>query len=225
MAATAVATLALAAVGASAPPAGNYSLCALYVNQTLGGFSYGLIRPSGRMTDLMDLPGLFAVFDGTAAGAEDGVFYTYCGYGPPPQKSTGVLEANWKLNSTVYRTITMPAAYPGDFFTQELSADWSGASLGLVGVIRGIAGPDDSPTWSAVSKVDPTTGAASVLRNLTLEEDGYKWVKTGCSAFDSATQTFYLIAGVGASEAEKKGGGGYVEPAGAAVATAVVVAA
>ena len=39
-------------------------------------------------------------------------------------------------------------------------------------------------------------------RNLTLEEDGFKWEKTGCSTFDSDAQIFYLIAGVGASEAE-----------------------
>jgi len=201
-AASAVAALALAAAGAAAPPTANFSMCALYVNQTLGGFSYGVVAPSGRVTDLIDLPGLFAVFDGAAAGAEEGVFYTYCGYGPPPQKSNGVLEVNWKANTTVYRTITMPATYPGNFFTQELSADWTGASLGLVGVIRGITGPDDTFTWSAVSSVDPTTGVATVLRNLTLEEDGYKWVKTGCSTFDSGSQTFYLIAGVGASEAE-----------------------
>ena len=201
MAASALATLALAA-GAAAPPAGNFSMCALYANQTRGEFSYGLIAPSGRVSDLMDLPGLFAVFDGAAAGAEEGVFYTYCGYGPPPQKSNGVLEANYKLNTTVYRTIKMPADYPGNFFTQELSTDWSGAALGLVGVIRGITGPNDEPTWSAISSVDPKTGVATVLRNLTLEEDGYKWVKTGCSCFDSDSQTFYLIAGVGASEAE-----------------------
>lgn len=39
-------------------------------------------------------------------------------------------------------------------------------------------------------------------RNLTLEEDGFKYEKTGCSTFDSDAQIFYLIAGVGASEAE-----------------------
>jgi hypothetical protein len=41
-----------------------------------------------------------------------------------------------------------------------------------------------------------------VRRNLTLEEDGFKWEKTGCTTFDSDAQIFYLIAGVGASEAE-----------------------
>lgn len=193
---------AAAALALAAPPVGNYSLCALYVNQTLGGFEYGVISPTGHLKSLIELPGLFAVFDGTAAGAEEGTFYSYCGYGPPPQTSTGVLEVNWLLNTTIYRTITMPSEYAGNFFTQELNTDWSGASLGLVSVIRGITGPNDDPTWSAIASVDPTTGAATVLRNLTLEEDGYKWVKTGCSAFDSATRTFYLIAGVGASEAE-----------------------
>ena len=200
-AAAAAVTLALA-VGAAAPPAGNFTMCALYVNQTLGGFSYGRVAPSGGVKDLMDLPGLAAVFDGAAAGAEEGTFYTYCGYGPPPQKSTGILEANFIANTTVYREVKMPADYSGNFFTQELSTDWSGASLALVGVVRGITGPDDAFTWSALASIDPATGSATVRRNLTLEEDGFKWVKTGCSCFDSEGQVFYLIAGIGASEAE-----------------------
>ena len=102
----------------------------------------------------------------------------------------------------MYRTVVMPAEWPGNFYTPELSTDWSGPSLGLVGVIRGIEGQDDTPTWSALATIDPKTGAATVLRNLTLEEASFKWVKTGCSTFDSDAQVFYLIAGVGASEAE-----------------------
>jgi hypothetical protein len=196
-----VATLALAA-GAAAPPTGNFSMCALYVNQTRSEFSYGLVSPGGRVTDLIDLPGLFAVFDGAAAGAEQGVFYSYCGYGPPPQKSTGVLEANWLANTTVYRTVEMPKAYAGNFYTPELSTDWSGASLGLVGMIRGIEGPDDAFTWTAIARIDPKTGAAAVLRNLTDEAAAFKYYKTGCSTFDSDALVFYLIAGIGASEAE-----------------------
>jgi hypothetical protein len=78
MAAVLAATLSLAA-GAAAPPTKNFSMCALYVNQTRSEFSYGLIAPSGRVADLIDLPGLFGLFDGTAAGAEEGTFYTYCG--------------------------------------------------------------------------------------------------------------------------------------------------
>lgn len=73
-----LATLSLAA-GAAAPPTQNFSVCALYVNQTRSEFSYGLVAPSGRVTDLIDLPGLFGLFDGAAAGAEEGTFYTYCG--------------------------------------------------------------------------------------------------------------------------------------------------
>ena len=196
-----VASLLLSAA-AAAPPTGNFTLCALYVNQTRSSFSYGRLSPSGAVHELMQLPGLFAVFDGAAAGAEEGTFYTYAGYGPPPQKSNGILEANFLKNTTVYQTIEMPATYPGNFYTPNLATDWSGADLAIVGTVQGIEGPDDKPTWTALSTVNPATGAATVRRNLTLAEEGYKWEKTGCAAFDSEGQVFYLIAGIGASEAE-----------------------
>ena len=187
----------------AAPPTGNFSLCALYVNETSSGFFYGLLRPSGSVESLMALPGLMAVFDGTAAGAEEGTFYTYCGYGQPPQKSTGILEAKFTApQSTVYRTVVMPKSYAGDFYTPDLSSAWTSDTLGLVGTVQGIEGPDDTPTWTALSSIDPSTGVASVLRNITAEHQTFKWEKTGCSCFDSATETFYLIAGIGADEAE-----------------------
>jgi hypothetical protein len=90
-----LATLSLAA-GAAAPPTQNFSMCALYVNQTRSEFSYGLVAPSGRVTDLIDLPGLFGLFDGAAAGAEEGTFYTYCGVSrlcSPPRRSRDRMRA------------------------------------------------------------------------------------------------------------------------------------
>ena len=63
-------------------------------------------------------------------------------------------------------------------------------------------GNDDTPTWYALADVNPTTGTATLRRNLTVEEESFKWIKTGCSAFDSSSQLFWLIAGVGDSEAE-----------------------
>ena len=47
---TMAALLTLLAAGAAAPPTKNFSMCALYVNETRSEFSYGLVAPSGRVT-------------------------------------------------------------------------------------------------------------------------------------------------------------------------------
>lgn len=167
------------------PVKSNYSVCVLYVNATAQQFAYGVIGDAGSLHQLVSLPELVIVSNGIAAGAEEGVFYTYAADG---QQTTTLLEVNLNNDTQQWLNIgQVSGGYAGNFYTSELNNDW--ANNGLVGILNGIVGPNDDPTWYAIADINVKLGTAKPLLNLTEAEESFKWWVLGQTACGSEVES------------------------------------
>lgn len=178
--------------------------CAFYLNTTTLSFEFGRFTGiGGNITPLVVAPPISGVYDGIAAGAENGEFVSGVG-------STAIVVINWVLNSSTMYSVAPPAGYTQPAFVRDLGTDWSGSRPSLVALLTdddiaarqqrqrssfATAPRDRGPTanhWWLLASIDTTSGVATALRNVSGEMN-LEQIKYGSFAFDSSRRVAWMV--------------------------------